>query len=271
MSIFKDILEENRNIKNRNQKIRLDIIKNGLNEQIRYINIDKLALSENQRERVTSLHDGLETLFANYLNAVQEYLEAKNKFKGLPSDQSIKFWEQDMLALEKEKQALLLAKSKEEGEPIFIPNSQGAQSQIQFTESSKQKQLQVGIDKIDQKIRESSSRIQQLTKKLHSYQVAEETIKTQTEIFQKQCAALIDGSRHEFSQHGNCLDFFNYLVSLASAISNLFRSLHINTTAEKILDTIEYNIEVAMKKCEQIDLYDAEYYGVIKNHSFITP
>ncbi|HHT0593009.1 TPA: hypothetical protein ACTXXA_000101 [Legionella anisa] len=62
------------------QEERLRIIKNGLNEQLRAIQIDKLASPAEQSKNVEFLHDGLETQFNNYLDAVAQYLKAKNIF-----------------------------------------------------------------------------------------------------------------------------------------------------------------------------------------------
>ena len=86
--------------------------------------------------------------------------------------------------------------------------------------------------------------------------------------FKTNCLTIIGKARPSFEHHGNWRDTFNYLVSLVSAISCVFRSLHIKTTAEEILDTIEHNIDVAIKKAQQIDYYEAEYFGLITTPSF---
>lgn len=246
---------------------RLNIIKTGLNKQLKAIQIDKLALPPELITEVENLHDGLEIQFNNYLDDVTAYLKARNKFKKTNVIRKIDDWTKTTFSLNQNLQALYKAKSREKGEEVFVPDYQG-KIQVHLVESSKQKDLQAQADKVRIQIERAKFEINQWTEKLQFFKKEEGIIKAKTIIFKTNCLTVIGGARPIFEHHGNWRDIFNYLVSLVSAISHVFQCLHIKTTAEEILDTMEYNIDVAINKAEIIDLPEAEYFGLIKNPSF---
>ncbi|HIF0223594.1 TPA: hypothetical protein ACXYKD_000493 [Legionella anisa] len=250
------------------QEERLKIIKNGLNKQLKAIQIDKLALPAEQSKDVEFLHDELETQFNNYLDAVAQYLKAKNTFKETDVIGKIDAWTKTKLSLNQNLQILLKAKSREKGQEVFVSDTQG-KIQVTLVESSKQKELQAQADQVRKQIERAESEIKQWTEKSRIFEKENEMIKTKAAVFKTNCLPIIGNACKIFDHHGDWRDFFNYLVSLVSAISDVFQSLHIKTTAEKILDTIEYNIDVAIKKAEHIDLHEAEYFGLIENPSFL--
>ena len=249
------------------QEERLKIIQKGLNNQLKVIQIDKLALPAEQNKKVENLHDGLETEFNNYLDAVTQYLRARNKFKETDIVGKIEGWTKTKFSLNQNLRALHTAKSEEKGQEVFVPDA-GGEIRTHLTESSKQKELQLQIDQVRKQIERTEFEIKKLTEESHLFEKDEETIKTKTIAFKTNCLAIIGKVRPIFEHHSNWRDIFNYLVSLVSAISHVFQSLHVKTTAEEILDTMEYNIEVAIKKAGQIDLHEAEHFGLIENPSF---
>ncbi|HHT0593008.1 TPA: hypothetical protein ACTXXA_000100 [Legionella anisa] len=163
---------------------------------------------------------------------------------------------------------MLEAKSRDKGQEVFVSDTQG-KIQVTLVESSKQKELQAQADQVRKQIKRAESEIKQWTEESRIFEKENKMIKTKAEAFKTTCLTIIGNSCKVFDHHGDWRDFFNYLVSLVSAISDVFQFLHIKTTAEKILDTIEYNIDVAIKKAEHIDLYEAENFGLIENPSFL--
>jgi hypothetical protein len=250
------------------QEIRLNVIKNGLRKQLEAIQIDKLDLPAEQSKQVENLHDGLETQFNNYLEAVTQYLKVKNTFKETDVIGKIDAWTKTKLSLSQNLQVLHEAKSREKGQKAFVSDAQG-KIQVTIVESSKQKELQAQADQVRKQIEYAESEINQWTEKSRIFKEEDEMIKNKATAFKTNCLIIIGNDRSSFEHHGNWRDFFNYLVLLVSAISDVFQSLHIKTTAEKILDTMESNIDVAIKKAEHIDLYKAESFGLIENPSFL--
>jgi hypothetical protein len=249
------------------QEDRISIISKTLENQLKVIQVNKLALSEKYRKTVTELHDLLKERFEVYIKDVTQFIKLQNDFKDTNVIQKKDECYKEKLSLKDTLQALLEAKSKEQGEVVFIPNPSGF-IEFHMAESQNQKKLQAKADQVSKQLESVEQDLKRWTKRAEQFDKECEKIKTQTKDFQTNCKTVIDVVSVSFEHQGNWQAIFNYLVSLISAISSVFQSLHIKSTAEKVLDSIKFNIDVAIEKAEHINLYEAEYFGLITNQPF---
>lgn len=264
---IENIRTQNLQNKHKIQQDRISTIEKGLKNQLDAIQIDKLALSEKHRKAVTELREILEERFNVYINDVTQFIKLENDFIESNVIQRKNECYQAKLSLKDNLQALLAAKSNEKGDTVFIPNPSGF-VELHMAESSTQKELQAKADQVSKQIESVDLNLKNWTERVGQFNKERQKIKTKAKDFKTNCITIIDVVRVSFEHQGNWQAIFNYLVSLISAISSVFQSLHIKSTAEKILDTIEFNIDVAINKADHIDLYEGENFGFITNESF---
>ncbi|MBA4696278.1 MAG: hypothetical protein H2069_02665 [Legionella sp.] len=249
------------------QQYRLDIIKAGFKNQLAAIQPSILAESSTRRKIVENLHDALETEFDHYLSITTKFIELQNNFNQRNISAKEEIWRKTKFSLTQRLDVLKNEKFKEKPQEVFVADAKG-RIELQKVRSFRERELQAKIDQIIREIEGTKKELQLLRRESDIFQNEIASFKHQSTNFKNKCNVIIDRARPAFEHYGNLQAAFNCVISLVSAVTSVFRSLRIKTSAEEILDKITYNINVAVRKAKHIDLSEFEFQGVINIPTF---